>query len=151
MAPIIPNEIVSKIVDYVSDDIGFDYKYCKNRNTWRFLYNAHNKICSVINDLIVNRWCVRRFYNILHSETRKIENSRQFVLLKNFGFAKNLGVLYYTIPREEYEMKNIKVDVYTNIDGFTSIGLYKEGFNNNMIQFYKMMISNKNDIIQKQY
>jgi len=137
----IPYEIISNIVDYVSNEIGFDYKYCRYRKIWRFFYNKSNKIYKELNDLLENKWCVRRFYDMSNPETRKIEGFPNFVTKENSVLNSSLGVLYYTPPIKTYDNKKIKVDVYTTITGNTVISLYKKsGTVVNM--FHKITIPN---------
>ena len=94
MSTNLPNEIISRIVEYVSERIGFDYKYCRYRKTWQFLYNKNNKICKIINNLITNTWCVRRFYDMSNPKNKILEKQPNFIspsvsFKECFRFSKN--------------------------------------------------------------
>lgn len=140
MSTIIPNEIISEIIGYVSDSIGFDYKYCRYRKTYRFSYSENNTVGRVINELITNKWSIRRFY---HMSNPNIEN---LVKLPNFKIISPWGILYHT-PKTSDDI-NVKISVFTNIDGITVIGLYKGKYSVENL-FHQTTISDKNIITHR--
>jgi hypothetical protein len=129
MKAVIPYELISKIIEYVSDSIGFDFKYNRYMKTWRFLFNKCNKAKNAINDLITKRWCIRKFYDMTNPVNKKLET------LYNF---KQNGALYYASPTNPNDI-NIKISIFTNIDNITIISLYSKKYSvENLI--YKFLI-----------
>lgn len=122
MTTTIPNEVITKIVGYVSNHIGFDYRFCRYRKTWQFVYNKSNKIVRVISDMFENNWCVRRFYDMTEAKNKALEVLPNFKHFK-YGY---MGVVYYTPLKDPYN-KRVRVNVFTTIKGDTVINLYKNG------------------------
>ena len=62
MTTTIPNEVIAKIVGYVSNRTGFDYRFCRYRKTWRFVYNKNNKIARLLRSIrvFVSIWIQKR-------------------------------------------------------------------------------------------
>lgn len=136
----IPNEIISKIVEYVSENIGFDYRYNRYKKSWGFFYNKNNKIVAAIDDLITNKWYVRKFYDMSKPENKKLENLPNFKRLNGIG-TNPIGLLCYTPnPIDCLMNTNVKVSIFTTVNGHTTIGLFRNKFSvENM--FYKIFIS----------
>lgn len=117
----IPNEIISHIIEYISDIIGFDYKFCKYTKQFRLVYNKYNIKSKILNELFTDKWCIRKFYDMSKLENKRLENQNNFIKITN-----ELGVIYYTpYAQKEYDNKKIKISVFTDINGITTIGVYK--------------------------
>jgi hypothetical protein len=141
----IPNEIISKIVEYVSENIGFDYRYHRYKKSWGFSYNKSNKIVAMMDDLITNKWYIRKYYDMSKPENKKFEKLPNFKLLI-IGYGTNpLGLVCYTpvdstLNANTNTNTNIKVSIFTTVNGHTTIGLFRNKFSvENM--FYKIFIS----------
>lgn len=144
----IPNEIITKIIGYVNNVLGYDYKYCRTRKQWVFSYNNHNKIAVVLNNMLTNVWSIRRFYDMSLPENAILLNNPNF---KYASFTADngvpLGILYYTKSPENIITRQvidkIRVNVYTTIEGNTVIAIYRNG--SYLIDlFHKLVITNKN-------
>jgi len=124
MTTTIPNEVIAKIVGYVSNHTGFDYRFCRYRKTWRFVYNKNNKIARLLNNLVENKWCVRRFYDMSEAKNKALESLPNFTHFK-YGY---MGIIYYT-PLKPTKNANpsVRVNMFTTVNGDTVINLYKNG------------------------
>jgi hypothetical protein len=132
----IPCELISKIIDYVSDTIGFDFKYNRYLKTWGFTFNKSNKKKIMLNNLITEKWCVRKFYDMSNNFNKKIES------LPNYSSV--FRAVYYT-NNLNISSINIKISVFTNIDNNTIISVYSKKYSvENMI--HKISIS-KNNVV----
>jgi len=145
---IIPNEIISKIIGYINNVVGYDYKYCRTRKQWLFSYNKYNKNAVILNNMLTNTWIVRRFYDMSLPENAVLINNPNFRHANfNSDNGKPLGILYYTTSSKNLIINNlidkIRVNVYTTIEGNTFIGIYKNG--HYLIDlFHKLVIKDKN-------
>ena len=145
---IIPNEIISKIIGYINNVVGYDYKYCRTRKQWLFSYNKYNKTALVLANMLTNTWIVRRFYDMSLPENAVLTNNPNFRHANfNSENGKPLGILYYTTSSKNLIINNlidkIRVNVYTTIEGNTIIGIYKNG--PYLIDlFHKLVIKDKN-------
>jgi hypothetical protein len=120
---IIPNEIISHIIEYISDIVGFDYKFCKYTKQHRFVYNKYNRKIKIIDNLFTEKWCIRKFCDMSKPENKGIENQNNFIKITN-----ELCAIYYTQYQKEYDNKKIKISVFTDINGITTVGIYKNNY-----------------------
>ena len=148
MTTTIPNEIISKIIGYISNVFGYDYKYSHSRKQWYFSCNKYNKTAAILNNMFTNVWSVRRFYDMSLPENAILLNNPNFRHANfNSENGKPLGILYYTKSSENIitnqVIDKIRVNVYTTIEGNTVIGIYRNG--SYLIDlFHKLLITDKN-------
>lgn len=147
MTTTIPPEIISNIVGYISNVLGYDYKYNRYRKHWCFSYNKYNKKAVVLNDMLTYVWSVRRFYDMSLPENKILEKNPKFQYCSftaHNGFP--MGILYYTEiiskPSKE-QIYRLRVNAYTDLEGNTCIGIYK---NSPFVEdlFHKLIIKDKN-------
>jgi hypothetical protein len=118
---IIPNEIISHIIEYIPHIVGFDYKFCKYTKHYRFIYNKYNIKSKILNELFSEKWCIRKFYDMSKQENKSVKNHNNFINITN-----EFCAIYYTPYQKEYDNKKIKISVFTDINDITTIGVYKK-------------------------
>jgi hypothetical protein len=119
----IPNEIISHIIEYIPHIVGFNYEYCKYAKKYRFVYNKYNIKSKILNELFTEKWCIRKFYDMSNPENKRFENKNNFIKITN-----ELCAIYYTQYQKEYDNKKIKISVFTDINGITTVGIYKNKY-----------------------